>query len=208
MNFGNSFIQVYVCTCVIVSHFVRRSVLQDIQGDTRLLSLIKKAGLKQLLSNMLDQLKLCQKALNEFLEEKRSRFPRFYFLGDEDLLEILGQSTNPHVIQSHLKKLFAGIHTVSFNQDSTFLTAMVSQDGEVVELLHPVLVHKDIEVSLDLLTREMKETLKQLLIQCIAKSNRKDESIDPLKYPSQVSDHTHFKSSSGHAPGPSHQGVF
>ena len=47
-------------------------------------------------------------ALNEYLEEKRAVFPRFYFIGDEDLLEILGQSTNPRVIQSHLKKMFAG----------------------------------------------------------------------------------------------------
>ena len=31
---------------------------------------------------------------------------------DDDLLEILGQSKNPAVIQSHLKMLFAGIHKV------------------------------------------------------------------------------------------------
>ena len=43
---------------------------------------------------------------------------RFYFLGDDDLLEILGQSKNPAVIQSHLKKLFAGIHKVKFSQAS------------------------------------------------------------------------------------------
>ena len=43
-----------------------------------------------------------------WLQEKRSAFPRFYFIGDDDLLEILGQATNPTVIQSHLKKLFAG----------------------------------------------------------------------------------------------------
>lgn len=33
------------------------------------------------------------------MEEKRSAFPRFYFIGDDDLLEILGQATNPEVIQ-------------------------------------------------------------------------------------------------------------
>jgi hypothetical protein len=38
---------------------------------------------------------------------------RFYFLGDDDLLEVLGQASSLGVIQAHLKKLFAGIHRVS-----------------------------------------------------------------------------------------------
>lgn len=38
--------------------------------------------------------------------------PRFYFLGDDDLLEVLGQGASLSVIQPHLKKLFAGIHRV------------------------------------------------------------------------------------------------
>ena len=62
----------------------------------------------------------CQKSLNEFLEEKRSAFPRFYFIGDDDLLEILGQSTNPVVIQSHLKKLFAGMYAVGFRYTHSY----------------------------------------------------------------------------------------
>ena len=33
-----------------------------------------------------------QKNLNQFLEAKRGQFPRFYFLSNEDLLEIIGQS--------------------------------------------------------------------------------------------------------------------
>ena len=30
---------------------------------------------------------------------KRATFPQYYFIGDEDLLEILGQSANPQVLQ-------------------------------------------------------------------------------------------------------------
>jgi dynein heavy chain 2 len=40
---------------------------------------------------------------------------RFYFLGDDDLLEVLGQGASLAVIQPHLKKLFAGIHRVRSN---------------------------------------------------------------------------------------------
>ena len=92
------------------------------------------------LKTMLDQLERCQKALSEFLEAKRSSMPRFYFIGDDDLLEILGQSKNPNVIQSHLKKLFQGIHKVKFNQDSTKIVAMISSANEIVELETPIQV--------------------------------------------------------------------
>jgi dynein heavy chain 2 len=72
------------------------------------MSAANNASLGRTLEQLVDQLNRCQRALNEFLEEKRSAFPRFYFLGDDDLLEIVGQSTNPTVIQAHLKKLFQG----------------------------------------------------------------------------------------------------
>ena len=62
-------------------------------------SLVGRAGLGAKFPQLSDQLTRCQKSLNEFLEEKRSAFPRFYFIGDDDLLEILGQSTDPNVIQ-------------------------------------------------------------------------------------------------------------
>ena len=76
--------------------------MSDVARDNRVVSMCGKAGLRNTLSQMLDQLARCQKSLNEFLEEKRSNFPRFYFIGDDDLLEILGQSTNPTVIQVHV----------------------------------------------------------------------------------------------------------
>ena len=81
-------------------------------------------------------------------QEKRSIFPRFYFVGDDDLLEILGQATNPNVIQSHLKKLFAGIHTVEFEgeEEKRRIVAMRSLEGEVVPLKEPVPISADVEV--------------------------------------------------------------
>jgi len=80
------------------------------------------------------------------LQEKRSSFPRFYFIGDDDLLEILGQSTNPAVIQTHLKKLFAGIHSVEFDSGQSTIVAMKSLDGEVVSLINQVNVTPQVEV--------------------------------------------------------------
>lgn len=44
--------------------------------------------MQETLQQMLQQLDICQKALSNFLEDKRSAFPRFYFIGDDDLLEV------------------------------------------------------------------------------------------------------------------------
>lgn len=90
-----------------------------IGSNPKVVSLCEIPGLKDTLETILTQLDNCQKALNDFLEQKRSMFSRFYFIGDDDLLEILGQAKNPVVIQSHLKKLFAGIYKVEFDKNNT-----------------------------------------------------------------------------------------
>ena len=43
-----------------------------------------------------------QRSLDMYLETKRQFFPRFYFVSNDDLLEILGQSKNPEAV-SHNK---------------------------------------------------------------------------------------------------------
>ena len=54
---------------VYIWHFsFSRNIMMDVRRDNRVLSLVSKAGLRNLLTTMLDQLQRCQKSLNEFLE--------------------------------------------------------------------------------------------------------------------------------------------
>lgn len=54
------------------------------------------------------------------------------------MLEILGQSQNPTIIQMHLKKLFSGIHRVSFGNNNETLLAMKSSLNEEVKLANTI----------------------------------------------------------------------
>ncbi|XP_069679211.1 cytoplasmic dynein 2 heavy chain 1 isoform X2 [Periplaneta americana] len=163
-----------------------RYIMEDVARDNKVVSLCRISNLHQILNTLLDQLSRCQKSLNDFLEEKRSVFPRFYFLGDDDLLEILGQSTKERVIQAHLKKLFAGIHSVVFDDEGHNIMAMKSLEGEVVHLSKHVRLTQQVEEWLSNLANEMKSTLKQLLLDCLNDIQKSNSGADPLKYPSQI----------------------
>ena len=70
------------------------------------------------------------KAMQEFMESKRVLFPRFYFLSDDELLEILANSDNKDVIMLHLKTLFDNLVRLDITDDQ--ITSMHSREGEEV----------------------------------------------------------------------------
>ena len=113
-------------------------------------------------------------------------FYRFYFIGDDDLLQILGQATKPAVIQTHLKKLFAGIHNVNFDSDNKHIISMNSIEGEIVPLKNKIKISSEVEGWLNNLAHEMKNTLQQLLNECLKDGRNSKHGMDPLKYPSQI----------------------
>ena len=158
-----------------------RSIMLSLHRERKVVSLVSIPGVKDSLEMVVDQLDRCQKALNDYLEEKRTRFSRFYFLGDDDLLEILGQSKNVLVIQMHLKKLYAGIHSVEFKDNNTVISAMKSSSDEKVPLIENLMVEEDVENWLGKLTTNMQRTLQQLLISCL-----KEKSLELTKYPAQI----------------------
>jgi len=90
--------------------------MERIHAEKNALRSLTKKGFLKLLEELDVKLEGIQKNLNQYLETKRVSFPRFFFLSNDDLLEIIGQSKDPTPILKHIKKIFTGIASLHIQE--------------------------------------------------------------------------------------------
>lgn len=124
----------------------------------RILSILSIPDNGIILQGLNSSLVTLQKELSNYLEEQRSHFPRFFFIGDEDLLEIIGKSSSIMEIQKHFKKFFEGLTVVSL--DNKQLVSMGCSEGEFVTFTRPVTISSAIHVTMSGIEEAMRVSLQ------------------------------------------------
>jgi dynein heavy chain 1 len=145
------------------------SLMKKVAKSPLVMDVLNIPGVQKSLERLADLLGKIQKALGEYLERERASFPRFYFVGDEDLLEIIGNSKNVPRLQKHFKKMFAGVHSVLLSDDQTKVLGISAKEGEQVVFKTPVSIADNPKINqwLSLVEKEMRLNLAMLLAQAV-----------------------------------------
>ncbi|KAG3108336.1 Dynein heavy chain 6, axonemal [Phytophthora idaei] len=137
-----------------------------------------------------------EKSLEDYLEMKRRSFPRFYFISNDELLEMLAHAKEPQIVQRHLPKCFDalakldisddtahGSTTVSSSQD---IVAMISPEGERVAFGRIIKARGNIEDWLNAVLVNMKVTLHKHVKNCLADYQHSSRETWLFRHPAQA----------------------
>lgn len=193
---------------VINSDFL--AVMKKVGKSPQVLDVLAINGIQDTLEKLATSLGKIQKALGEYLERERVAFPRFYFVGDEDLLEIIGNSRDTLRVAKHLRKMFAGISGLIHpeaddsetleggqNLDTSLIIGFTSREGEEVILNSPINLAQTPKINewLGALEANMKTRLAELTVEAFQdfEDFMRAETLDAgafteyiSKYPAQV----------------------
>ena len=123
--------------------------------------------MKTVLPNLAGQLEMCQKSLNGYFESKRLLFPRFFFISDALLLELLSDGTEPQKVMAHIGTLFDSLVQVSFDEvEPLNIISMTADGGEQVKLLTGLKCEGMAEEYLEKLVNAMRLTIQDLSREC------------------------------------------
>ena len=170
-------------------------LMKKVANKPFILEVISIPSIKSILEEKLKTaLERIQKALYNFLEKQRQNFARFYFIGDEDLLEIIGNSRDVNKITRHFNKMFAGMNSL-LCEDGDELTGMVSREFEEVQFEKSVKISEDPVVYqwLRKVQEQMQLTLATKLERAVAEISEMDYigKVDEFikwieQYPAQI----------------------
>ncbi|XP_053596859.1 dynein axonemal heavy chain 6 [Microplitis demolitor] len=141
------------------------------------------------------------KCLEAYLDTKRIAFPRFFFLSNDELLEILAQTRNPHAVQRHLQKCFDAIYRLEFASAApeknskakktcpiltTDILAMISPEGEKVSLGKGLKARGSVEDWLGKVEESMFTSLRRKMKFAIADLEKRKRRDFIYSHPSQI----------------------
>ena len=145
-----------------------KGLMADASDEPGVVNATNTEGRDKVLQEFIGEIDLCEKALNEYLEQKKKVFPRFYFVSNQALLGILSDGNNPEKVNDYIGDCFDGMKCMKFveegNRPYKTSQGMIAKDGEYVPFYTNFTCNGAVENYLCDLEKKMQDTLKHQIL--------------------------------------------
>lgn len=135
-------------------------IMQTTQASPQVISSCCQEGRLEEFKGLTSEFDRIQKSLTDYLDTKRSAFPRFYLISDDELLSILGTS-DAQAVQPHMLKLFDNCKTLEFSRGKT-VVGMYSDEGEHFRFHQAQKAEGAVEDWMLTVDEQMQDTLQRI----------------------------------------------
>nr|KAF6395182.1 dynein axonemal heavy chain 14 [Rousettus aegyptiacus] len=175
----------------LFSHVISlwKEIMLKLQNKLDALQIATSAGVLEILQNCNIHLEYIKKSLEDYLEIKRTIFPRFYFLSNAELLDILAESRNPESVQPHLVKCFENVKQLLIWKEEIgppTVIMLISAEGESLVLPKKIRVRSAVEQWLVNVEKSMFDMLTKFVSQGVEDWSHQPFSLWAMSHPGQV----------------------
>jgi dynein heavy chain len=150
-----------------------KRILKEAWGVRNVINACNRDGLYGELEGIGEELEVCKKSLADYLDSKRQQFPRFYFVSEADLLDILSNGNTPSKVVAHITKVFLATSTLELDESGggrPTATKFVSAVGvEEVDFEPAIKLDGKVEIYLQTLLDGQVESLRKRMVRSIAR---------------------------------------
>lgn len=142
------------------------AIMKNTNQNKNAISVVQDPSLLESLQSCNAVLDEVQKNLEDFLGTKRESFPRFFFLSNDELIEILSQTREPRAVQPYLMKCFDSIKYLEFKDETSNEVSGFLSDGleaEHVSFVESVYAVGGVEIWLKSIESSMQTSIHELL---------------------------------------------
>ncbi|XP_076770738.1 dynein axonemal heavy chain 14 [Arvicanthis niloticus] len=166
-----------------------KDIMSRVVNKLNALHITITTGILGILKSCNSHLESIKKSLEEYLEVKRMSFPRFYFLSNDELLDILANSKNPESVQPHLVKCFENVrHMLLWKRGigPPSVKMLISAEGEGLVLPKKIRIRATVEQWMVNVEKSMFDVLKKFITQGIEDWKYHNFSDWVMSHPGQV----------------------
>ncbi|EFJ49499.1 flagellar inner dynein arm heavy chain 11 [Volvox carteri f. nagariensis] len=136
-----------------------RLIMRAVEKSPEVLSFTDTQHLLSDLQSCNMSFSIVERSLAAYLESKKLLFPRFFFLSNDELIEILSEAKEPLRIQPFAKKIIEAVKEFEFNAAQE-VTALISVEDERIPFDRPVITSSEMVSGVEFWLIKVEEQMR------------------------------------------------